>query len=54
MFEREIAGAEGDAFDACAGGKDRVEMSQAACRLDNRDQIDGLFGETALALDLLQ
>jgi len=52
--EREIAGAERDALDPSGGGENRVEMRQAARRLNDRDQIDRAFGKTALALDLVQ
>ena len=52
--EREIAGAERDALDPSGGGEDRLEMRQAAGRLNDRDQIDRAFGKAALALDLLQ
>jgi len=52
--ERKIAGAERDMPDPRVGCEDRVEVPEAARRLDDRDQIDRARYQAVLALQLRQ
>jgi hypothetical protein len=52
--KREVAGTEGNAPDACARRKDRVDLLDTARRLDDRDQIDITERHSSVTLELRQ
>ena len=53
-IEREVAGTEGNAPDACARREDRVDLLDTARRLDDRNQIDVTEGQSSVPFQLSQ